>query len=308
VRRRWAWAVVAATLVVAGCAGDDNPVVGGGPGDTQQLLLEPDAGTAPTLAPGVVEPGDVPAVPDGAGGADAGGGDPVAAPGDGAGPAPNPSAPALDASGPPGSFAPAVLRPDLSSQVVLELQVAPGAEPSAETVEHLRTTLAGATGKPVVVSGGGNAPTSTSWSRDSVLRAADAGAATAQGSGRAVLRLLLLQGTYDGDPGVLGVGLRGDVAAVFVDRAGAAAGVFGDPDDIVMAVATHEIGHLLGLVDLVLQTGRADPERPGHSSNPDSVMYWAVETDLVTSLLGARPPRDFDADDLADLRAIAAGG
>jgi hypothetical protein len=97
------------------------------------------------------------------------------------------------------------------------------------------------------------------------------------------------------------------VAAVFVDRASAAAGVLGDPQAILASVATHELGHLLGLVDLVLDTGRADPDHPGHSGNPGSVMYWAVESDLIASLLGARPPRDFDGDDLADLRAIAGG-
>ena len=66
----------------------------------------------------------------------------------------------------------------------------------------------------------------------------------------------------------------------------------------------HEVGHLLGLVDLVLDTGRADPEHPGHSSNRSSVMYWAVESTLITDVLAGGPPRDFDADDLRDLAAI----
>jgi hypothetical protein len=36
-------------------------------------------------------------------------------------------------------------------------------------------------------------------------------------------------------------------------------------------------------------------------------MYWAVESSLVTQLLSGGPPRNFDADDLADLRAIRGG-
>jgi hypothetical protein len=69
-------------------------------------------------------------------------------------------------------------------------------------------------------------------------------------------------------------------------------------------VATHELGHLLGLVDLVLDTGREDPEHPGHSRSRDSVMFWAVESDLIGSLLGGGPPTVFDAADRADLVAI----
>lgn len=215
--------------------------------------------------------------------------------------------PALDAGGPPGSFGPSLLRPDRSERIVLEIQSAPGAAPSASTVQHVQAAVQAAAGKPVVVVDGRAAPGSTDWSSSTLQRAADQGATTAQGSGTAVLRLLFVHGTYEGNDGVLGVAVRGDVAAVFRERIDAATGLLGDPDAVERSVATHEVGHLLGLVDLVLDTGRADPDHPGHSANPGSVMYWAVETDLISSLLGAHPPQDFDGDDLADLRAIAAG-
>ncbi|MEA3055907.1 MAG: hypothetical protein QOD30_1339, partial [Actinomycetota bacterium] len=38
-----------------------------------------------------------------------------------------------------------------------------------------------------------------------------------------------------------------------------------------------------------------------------SVMYWAVESTVVTDLLTGGPPRDFDAADLADLAEIRGG-
>lgn len=300
-------AVVVGLVLAAGCGGDDDAVVGGG-ATTTTIGAGPGTEATGTSAAGDEETG--PAAPRGDGaGAPAGGGgsssDPVEPPafdpaGGGA------PAPTLDASGPPGSFARAVLRPDLSQQIVLEVHVAPGAEPSAATLEHVRATLAAVTGKPTTLVTT-PAPGDDVWTDAGLRQAADAGATTAQGAGTAVLRLLFLRGTYEGEGGVLGVAVRGDVAAVFADRTASAAGLLGDPQAIAVAVATHEVGHLLGLVDLVLATGRADPEHPGHSSNPASVMYWAVESDLVASVLGARPPRDFDGDDLADLRAIAAG-
>jgi hypothetical protein len=296
---------VVVALLGAACGDDDD-----GP-DVATAASTTTATSAPTTDPTEVPTGASPGVTDPATGAAIDGGTgSAAAPTAPAAPAPGsppaPAAPSADAGGPPGSFAPSLLRPAASTQLVLELQVAPGAQPAQAVVDHVRATLAAATGKPVSVTVG-PAPAGTDWDDGSIRAAADAGATTAQGGGTAVLRLLLLRGSFAGDDGVLGVAVRGDVAAVFVDRAEAAAGLLGDPQAITTSVATHEVGHLLGLVDLVLDTGRADPDHPGHSRNPGSVMYWAVESDLISSLLGSRPPRDFDADDLADLRAIAGG-
>ena len=289
--------------LAAACSGDDSPVVEpGAPVATATTTAAggPSVDPAGSVPPVATDPGSGQVVD---GEAPAGGDAPAGT----APPASPPTFPALDAGGPPGSFAPAVLRPQASARVVLELHSAPGVEPSAPTVEHLRATLAATIGKPIEVTTGAAASGATTWSDRSIREAADTGAATAQGDGTAVLRLLFLHGTFEGDGGILGVAVRGDVAAVMVDRASSAAGLLGDPQSIVTSVATHEVGHLLGLVDLVLSTGRADPDHPGHSANPASVMYWAVESDLISSVLGARPPRDFDADDLADLRAIASG-
>jgi len=216
--------------------------------------------------------------------------------------------PALDAAVSAGAFAPSLLRPDRSSRLVVEVHA--GASPAASTVDHVRRLLADASGKPVDVvdvAGPGGDGGDREWTSASIRDAADAGAVTAQGGGTAVVRLLFLRGSYEGEDGVLGVAVRGDVAAVFVDRVADAAGLFGNYPAVEESVAAHELGHLLGLVDLVLDTGRADPEHPGHSSNRGSVMYWAVESDLVGQLLGARPPRDFDDADRADLAAIRGG-
>jgi hypothetical protein len=64
----------------------------------------------------------------------------------------------------------------------------------------------------------------------------------------------------------------------------------------------------MGLVDLFIDRGRDDPEHPGHSTNRSSVMYWAIESGLVTEVLSGPPPERFDDDDRADLAAIRSGG
>ncbi|MEY2446638.1 MAG: hypothetical protein QOH79_114, partial [Acidimicrobiaceae bacterium] len=126
----------------------------------------------------------------------------------------------------------------------------------------------------------------------------------AQGNGRAVIHLLFVHGSFGGDDSVLGVAVRGDTAAVFVDEVSAASTPLVGSAGIETAVVTHEVGHLMGLVDLLLHTGRQDPDHPGHSTNSKSVMYWAVESNLVADLLQGGPPKDFDSADLADLQTI----
>jgi hypothetical protein len=183
-----------------------------------------------------------------------------------------------------------------------------GAEPGSATLDHLRSVLRAVSGKSVVVDGiDALADGPAAWTAGSIVRAADGAAAFAQGGDQVVLRLLFVRGTYEGDGSVLGVAVRGDVAAVFTERVEVAAGLFSSPTVVEDAVTVHEVGHLLGLVDLVIDTGRADPDHPGHSTNEGSVMYWAVESDLVGQVLGGGIPTDFDAQDRADLARIRGG-
>jgi hypothetical protein len=205
-----------------------------------------------------------------------------------------------------GEFAAALLRPALSERLVVEVHA--DVEPTGATLDHVAGLLADVSGKPVsVVAAGGVDGGDRAWTSSELRAAADAGSITSQGGGVAVVRLLFVRGSFEGDDDVLGVAVRGDVAAVFLDRVREAGGLLGGSQGIEVAVTAHEVGHLLGLVDLVLDTGRDDPEHPGHSRNRSSVMYWAVESSVVGQLLGADPPRGFDAEDRADLATIRAG-
>ena len=121
------------------------------------------------------------------------------------------------------------------------------------------------------------------------------------------MHLYFLRGGFAESDTVLGVSVRSDVAAVFSDRVDEAAGLVGNRGRIEDAVTMHEAGHLLGLVDLFLRTGRADTDHPGHSRSTRSVMYYAVESTLVGSILDGGPPTSFDRDDLADLATIRTG-
>ena len=284
-----ALALVVSLLLGACGDDDDDPAIAG-------VTTTTGAGTAPDATEGTTPPATTP------GGAPL----PTTATGETVTTV-APTTPASpDVSGPPGSAAAFFLRPAPARSIVIELSAEAGAEPQAGTIDHLTATLRDVSAKEVTVTGGGSLPSREAWSADDLRAAADAVASTPQGE-RAVVRLLFVHGRYADADNVLGVAVRADVAAIFSDAVQESSSPLIGPGAIEAAVTTHEIGHLLGLVDLHLRTGREDPEHPGHSTNSGSVMYWAVESTLVTDLLAGGPPRHFDDADRADLAAIRNG-
>jgi hypothetical protein len=209
-----------------------------------------------------------------------------------------------------GAYARTLLRPSPATSIAIEVFEQSGAEPVQATLDHAVSVWHAVSAKPVSAAGpvavGGAAQ---SWTADDLRNLADSQTRTPQTAGRAVVHVLFLHGTYQGDSSILGISVRGDTAAVFEDQVRAAATPGVAPKaKIEDAVTEHELGHILGLVDLVLHTGRGDPQHPGHSTDKNSVMYWAIESDLVSQVLGGPPPVDFDDADRADLTTIRNGG
>ncbi|MBW3537262.1 MAG: hypothetical protein KY395_05760 [Actinobacteria bacterium] len=195
-----------------------------------------------------------------------------------------------------------LLREDLT----VEMLAQSGAEPSSGAYSHLVSTLSSVAGRdvgrsgPITIDGGAR-----NWTAGELQSTADSLAVRPAGS--ATIRALFVHGTFQGSDRVLGVAVRGDVMAIFIDQVRKTGGLVGNSSGVERAVILHEAGHLLGLVDLYLNTGRADPDHPGHSSNRESVMYWAVESTAISQVFGANPPDSFDDADRADLARIKSG-
>lgn len=280
--RRRGVVVLAALTLLVGCRAETAPTVA--------------EGAAPPATPAPAEPGVSSPRPASTMAGPAA--DPATAPSPASSPAARP--------GSVGSSARAILRADGAAEVELEILVQTGAEPRNAAVDHLASLLRDVSGKPVTTVGATVPGGEERWTPARIAEMADRYGGPASGT-KAVVRLLFVHGSFaDGDD-VLGVSVRGDLAAIFTDEVDDAASPLVSPARIETAVATHEVGHLLGLVDLVLRTGRADPDHPGHSTNPRSVMYWAVESDLVTDVLTGGPPTELDAADRADLATIRGG-
>jgi hypothetical protein len=207
-----------------------------------------------------------------------------------------------------GAFARTILRPAPATRIVVELLVESGAGPTSATTTHLTKVLGDATGKTVSLAGPVALPTGDGHATEDEIRAtADGSTQQRQGGGQAVLHLLFLHGDFNGKSDVLGVAVRGDVVAMFHDQIQQAATPLVSSKTVEDAVTEHEVGHLLGLVDLVLHTGREDPQHPGHSRNSRSVMYYAIDSDLIGQVFNGPPPTDFDDADRADLAALRSG-
>lgn len=210
------------------------------------------------------------------------------------------------ANNPVGAFAGVVLAPGVADRIVLDVRSGAGASPDNDAVAVLAQHLRNHSGKAVSVTTASlRGVDDETHTADEIRSYADA-QGTDNGDGVAVIHLFYLGGRYEKD-GVLGVAVRADTMAVFPDVLADATSPFVTRERLARAVSTHELGHLLGLVDVYLDKNRDDPEHEGHSRNSGSVMFWAVETSLVGQVLGGPPPVDFDAADVADLREIRNG-
>lgn len=285
-------AVAAVVALAPACAASDPSTVDAAPSPTT-VSSSPTPGSPSAVAP---------PPPTG----------PVVAGGDGIAPTPTGASPAAPAAGVPaaadrgpGTAAGHLLQPTGARRLVVQIVTQGGAEPHRATLDRLVQVLGDASGKPVTTAGG-TAPARSTWSSADIAAAAAANPLRLP-DGTAVVSMVFVHGRSDQGDDVLGLAPSATVAAVFVDRVAASAGGLVTAATIERAVAVHELGHLLGLVDLFRDTGRDDPDHPGHSTNRRSVMYWAVESTLVGDLLGGGPPQDFDDADRADLAAIRGG-
>ncbi len=206
----------------------------------------------------------------------------------------------------------------LSSQIpklVVEIDALRGYEPSESAVSLLRTRLASVVDKPggieilpVETFGGGR----DRWTEAELLLVQRQNRDRWSDRNEIVLYILYVDGAFADDETSLGVSFNASMYAMFVEQIrGSAATPLVPARVIERAVLVHEMGHILALVNLGYESprDREDPTHDGHSNNPDSVMYWAVDNVGVANLVGGRtsPPTQFDADDLADLEDLKRG-
>ncbi|MCI4321026.1 MAG: hypothetical protein L3K18_02220 [Thermoplasmata archaeon] len=207
---------------------------------------------------------------------------------------------------PVGSLAHELLNSFPDDRLLVEIASAPGAAPPAASVSLLWARMNETVQKASIqfVFETVSVPTA-SFTADGLFSIEEGVRQSWPAVGEMALFYLCLHGSYADQSGVLGLAYRGSSIAVFSDTIASTAGG-GDPTAITSTVLIHEFGHELGLVGLVGTAPNEDPAHPGHSTDPNDVMYYAVETSggLGSLFGGTPPPTQFGAADLADLGTV----
>ena len=215
----------------------------------------------------------------------------------------------------PGGLAMACLDSSKFTELIIEIDFESGYQPKSSSTDLLKQRLEEVCDKPDGVSFiftetvFGN---QGSWSSDDVR---DYGWENKdnqpQSSSTLYWQIIFPSGTYE-DDNVLGVAVDASTIAIFGDSVEEAKGpIFGRPsaEEVENSLIVHEVGHLLGLVNIVYESkyDHEDSEHPNHSSNEDSVMYWAIDSTSIGNIISGDIPDEFDEFDLQDLVDMKTG-
>lgn len=196
--------------------------------------------------------------------------------------------------------------------MVVEVDVQEDLDPDPAALDHLLEVLGSVTDKPDgIVQAGGNRFTSdrTTWSSGDLRAVAEQHRSNHSDADTVAMYLLYVRGGSQ-DEGAIGVAYNASEFAVFPEKwRGTLSQTLGSATAVERAVLVHEAGHLFGLVNLTYDSrfDREDPEHPGHSSERDSVMYWAIESTAIGQVFSGPPPDDFNEADRADLGFLRTG-
>lgn len=194
-------------------------------------------------------------------------------------------------------------------RLVIEIAYVSGRRPSQQAVDHLTTILKRETVKSegIVATFDAQLPgTRSSYSLNNILALEQRYRRLHSNGEVATIWIAALNGDYAGGSGTLGLAFTATSFALFEDQIQQAANVFVSADSIERSVITHEMGHLLGLVNIGYRShyDHEDPQHAHHSKYQTSVMYWAVEDTSIATILRGGPPDDFDQYDRADLALL----
>jgi hypothetical protein len=302
--KRTAAIVLAMSLAAVSCSSTDPQAEGSRAGTYGSGIRDDDTDAGRKSGGAKVSPDAEQTVP--VGSEPAGRGSSRAAP-------PPPSAPATYSdNGLVGMNARDYLGSSRAKRLIVEVDYVQGYAPRPAALDHLRKVLGREAAKPdgVQVLRGDVIPTGDgSYTFEQIAALEERHRDRRSGGETVTMWVVYLDGRLEGEGGTLGVAYRASSAAIFSERINAATTAAVTGTAIERAVLVHEVGHLLGLVNLVYESrhDREDPSSKGHSTQDDSVMLAAVRDITVAAVLAGGPPDDFNAADRDDLRGLREG-
>lgn len=206
-----------------------------------------------------------------------------------------------------GASARDMLTADKYSVINLQIEYMPGYDPDPGAIADVVSYLSSICNKTNItytttqISGNNG----NNMSQNDVM-AVEKNNRTAYASGGNLSIYILLTDGYNTDGNVLGFAYRNTSICLFGKNLFAHSGDFGQPTRTVLegTVLEHELGHLLGLVNLStpMIASHQDVPHGYHCSNANCLMYY--ETEVTSGLvLGGGKIIKLDANCLADLHA-----
>jgi hypothetical protein len=217
--------------------------------------------------------------------------------------------PTLNDDGAVGTMARAYLRRSPATSLTVEVDYVSGRQPQQSALDHLKAILERELDKPAGISirvGSAIASNTTSWTVQAMVAFERAHRNDHSSGAHASMWFGYVGGSFADNANALAVAFTASSSMIFRDRLNDATSALVIEPEIERSVITHEAGHLLALVNLGYRSkhNHEDPQHPGHSSDPDSVMYWAVEDISIRTIVHGGPPSDFDQDDRDDLAML----
>jgi len=202
-----------------------------------------------------------------------------------------------------------LLRAAPAGRLVIEIDYVSGRRPSRQAVDHLKAILERELAKPggIVIDVDSEITNAQdSYTLNNLIALEHRYRSQRSSGDTATIWIVGLNGSYAGASATLGLSFRATAFALFEDQIQHAANVFVSTASIERAVIMHEMGHLLGLINIGYRSryDHEDPQHPHHSRYQSSVMYWAVEDTSIATILRGGPPDDFDQYDRADLALL----
>lgn len=221
----------------------------------------------------------------------------------------NPDVPDYLHNRPVGASAKELLTATTYSSLKIEIQYMTGFAPDAAAISHMQSTLAGLINKPggiTVVTKEIPVASNTTLSIDDIASIERNNRTAFTSGSQLAIYVLYTNGNFT-DNNVLGVAYKNTSVVLMGKKIHDNSGAIGQASrtKLEATVLEHELGHLLGLVDLgsSMQTNHKDPAHGNHCSNSNCLMYYASETsDILGFLITGNIPA-FDANCLADLHA-----
>lgn len=221
----------------------------------------------------------------------------------------NPTDPDYFYNRPVGASANEILSDIKFKSLKVEIQYMSGFEPNSSSLIHLHNLLSSVVSKPAGVNFETKeipASASTQLTISQILEIENNNRTSFSTGDQFVIYILFTNGNFT-DNNVLGAAYRNSSIVVFGKNIKDNSGSLGQPGRVKLetTVIEHEIGHILGLVDVgsTMQTNHKDAAHGNHCNNTGCLMYYTADTkDILGFLITGNTP-SFDSNCMADLRA-----